>query len=162
MTGPHDNPDTPRDPFAPVEGSPAAASELLRTALSGPRRPVDGLIERLGRDDGAEWFDRTLRRLTASPDEPAALFVRGDAGLDSLIAFKEKAKGAVADGPTIEATIEASALYFIAVAAALRHHRRLITTRDRDELAEALIDLAAALAPPWRDLAIEASATPVS
>ncbi len=134
------------------------ASRLLALGLSGPKRPVDGLIDRLCRPDAPQWLDE---KLTSGPagafGDPVVYMVEGEATLDQLIAVKQTSKSLLGAGKEEEPKLTALASYFFAIAAALVHHRTVICSRSRHEVDAALLDLAAVAAEPWATLLSDAA-----
>jgi hypothetical protein len=125
------------------------ASTLLRLGLTGPRRPVDDLIDRLQRPDGAAWLERALARIPACG---SAAMLLGHASVKDLTAAKEHCKLLLRDSSDPELRLAAIAGYFLSIAAGLRHHGVRIGGQGRAELSEILLDLAAAAPPAWRDM----------
>jgi len=144
---------------APLDS--ATVSRLLGMGMSEPRRPVDDLIERLGRRDGARWFRALLAAgpLGSGGADPERLLVEGKASLEIMRSLKESAKALFRerrDDP--EARLGSIAAYFLCVAAALVHHGTLICGRDRREVEEVLIDLGVAVPGGWGALLARAAA----
>jgi len=134
----------------PLRIDSAEAAELLALGLTGPYRPVDLLIDRLRARDGAAWFERTLSEppIGEIGDAKRAL-LEGEASLEDLNSLKERAKSAMVEAEDLDATRRAVAAYLLAATAALAHHGRSISSRRREELYEALIDLASAAPERW-------------
>ncbi len=131
------------------------ASQLLRMGISGPRRPVDDVIDRLGEPDGAEWFNALMATATGRSGGVRAFEDR--LSVEELVAVKERAKTSVVEAVTKDEAAAATAAYFVAVAMALVHHGAMISSQPRDELTAVLADLAAAAAAPWAELLMEAA-----
>ena len=133
------------------------ASRLLALGNAGPRRPVDDVIDRLAHPDGAAWFAKAvfavsgLSRSALTPSEAAR------PALDELIVLKEKAKAALADAATRDEASAATALYFVAVAAARALHDAGISSQPPHELAGVMADLAGAAPDPWAEILMEAA-----
>ncbi len=137
------------------------ASRLLELGLSGPKRPIDGLIDRLCQPDASLWLEKNLSSGPAGAfGDPVLYLVEGKATLDQLIAIKQTSKSLLGAGPEDEANLAALTSYFFAVAAALVHHQTVICSRSRDEVNAALLDLAAVAAEPWATLLSHASDNP--
>lgn len=134
------------------------ASHLLELGLSGPKRPIDRLIDRLSQPDAFLWLEKNLLSGPAGAfGDPLVYLVEGKATLDQLIAIKQTSKSLLGASPGDEANLTALAGYFFAVAAALVHHQTVICSRPRDEMTTALLDLAAVAAEPWATLLSDAS-----
>lgn len=134
------------------------ASRLLELGLSGPKRPIDGLIDRLCRPDASLWLEENLSSGPAGAfGDPVLYLVEGKATLDQLIAIKQTSKSLLGAGRKDEANLAALTSYFFAVGAALLHHQTVICSRSRDEVTEALLDLAAVAAEPWATFLSDAS-----
>lgn len=128
-------------------------TRLLQLGLAGPRRPVDALVDRLSMPDGASWFTQSLQRhpLKNIGDAEATL-VHGRADLVALERLKEASKRLLHDAINENDRLTGLAGYFLAVAAALRHHNRIICSRSAEELHSVMLDLAAVAPAPWSDL----------
>ncbi len=139
------------------------ASRLFQIGLCGPRRPVDALIDRLSQLDGHHWLDSALSTGTASMfEDPENALIRGSATLDQLKRMKEEGKSVIKRSRDRETRLNALASYFLAIAAAMVHHRNLICSRRRDELNPVLLDLASVAPGKWSDLLSQAALTPDS
>ena len=136
------------------------ASRLLELGLSGPKRPIDRLIDRLCQPDASLWLEKNLSSGPAGAfGDPVLYLVEGKATLDQLIAVKQTSKSLLGAGREDEATLAALTSYFFAVAAALVHHQTVICSRSREEANATLLDLAAVAAEPWATLLSDASDT---
>lgn len=129
------------------------ATRLLSVGVRGPRRPVDELVECLGRDAGHEWFERVIevsmrQAVARSADDLRDGLITTEELRLAKAAAKRGIRGAV--GP--EEAAGATALYFCAIASALAHHGERITSRPDDDLMPALTDLAEAVPERWRDM----------
>lgn len=133
-------------------------TRLFQLGLSGPRRPVDALIDRLGAPDAAAWLERTMDRAPRVGELEPAGAVLGGADADTLSRVKNTGKKLLADAGSEDQRLTGLALYFFAVASALAHHDTVICSRTRDELHAVLLDLAAACPEPWSDLCTKAAA----
>jgi len=137
--------DHPRSTEA-YELSDDDATRYLHVALDRPHRPIDDLIERLNRPDGESWMAEVVGTV-----EPSART------LDELTATKNEAKRALASAAG-ELRLAAILRYFIAVGTALADHDALITGRTRQEVDDALSDLASATPRGWTELLLRATA----
>ena len=135
-----------------------SALRLLRLGLSQPNRPIDALIERLLAPSGHDWFKKVLQTPTFKTcvGDPTAALVTGRVMLVQLTALKEAAKSLGADRDR-ENWLIARVAYDLSIAAALAHHRRIITGQKRSELLPVLTDLAEALPEPWAGMVIRAT-----
>lgn len=142
--------------FAQLDSS--QATRLLKLGISGPKRRVDPLIDRLRSSAGKSWFAGILKRPPFA-DLPDAVgqFVQGRASLDQIVAFKDAAKHAVTAAQGADAELAGIAAYYIAIAAAMAHHNSLISSVNRTELDAVLLDLAEVLPSPWSELASRAA-----
>lgn len=130
------------------------ARNLLRMGLVQPFRPVDALIDKLLSPDGHDWFRRALSGPPFTCDRARAGgqgLISGRVMLTQLVALKEASKAQARDVDP-GARLAARAGYDLAIAAALAHYGRMITSQRRAELSMALTDLAEALAEPWAGL----------
>ena len=135
-----------------------SVQQLLRVGLSEPRRPIDSLTERLDQSDGAAWLESALTRgPIGGVGDATALIIEGGATVEDLMAIKERSKlGYASAGNEDERRIVLLA-YFLAVAAALLHHDRLITSQPRESVNEMLIDLGGSLPATWAAFAERAA-----
>jgi hypothetical protein len=129
------------------------ATVFLRLGLEGPRRPVDDLIDRLRRSSGGSWLNDALQAGPLKGQGSASeLLIDGKATIAQLIAIKDRSKALVKEAVAGELRLAGIAGYFLSIAAGLQHHGKLITTRDHDQLAEILLDLAEAAPEPFKGL----------
>lgn len=142
---------------------PPAVTQLLRVGLSAPRRPLDALVERLERPDGASWFTSALARSpVGASEDPATTVLDGGASAPELTAAKERAKTAYGVAADEDGRLVALLGYFLAIAAALVHHGAHITSQPRDGLNEQLADLSTALPAPWGAFVERAALAPTT
>jgi hypothetical protein len=134
------------------------ASTLLKLGLAGPRRPVDDLIDRLTKPDAADWL---FAALEAGPvrgmGSPSSLLAHGKATLAQLESIKERSKAALKAGIDSDMRLAGIAGYFLALAAGLFHHHKLIGGRERTELNAVMLDLASVAPEPFSRLLSEAA-----
>lgn len=130
-------------------GDAETASRMLRMGIAGPPRPIDPLIDRLSRDDGAAWLDAALA--TESMSALALAVSEPDPGvpLDDLIAIKNAGKEIAAKASSREASLQSMVGYFFSIAGALATHGENISSRTYEDLRPILIDLAAVAPPAW-------------
>jgi len=127
------------------------ARRLLQMGLVQPFRPVDALIDRVLAPGGPEWFRRILAGPPFTCDPGLAggqSLLSGRVMLTQLVNLKEASKSQARDSDQ-NSRLAARAGYDLALAAALVHYGRMITTQRRSELALSLTDLAEALPEPW-------------
>ncbi len=153
------NNSTPNPSGSGAELEAGTITRLFRLGLSGPRRPVDALIDRLGAPDAEAWLERALERAPRVGElEPVGAMLRG-ADADTLSRIKNTGKKLLAEAGTEEHRLTGLALYFFAVASALAHHDTVICSRTRDELHPVLLDLAAVCPAPWAELCANGAAS---
>mgnify|MGYP001252750101 CR=1 FL=1 len=129
------------------------ASTLLRMGLHGPRNAADDLVDELEQCDGARWLESQFRRAPfAELPRVSAALLNGEAGVDAMKALKERAKEIVKKPASREAYLAGLAAYYLAIAAALVHHRTRITRQSAHELEHVLQELAAVTPLPWSEL----------
>jgi hypothetical protein len=123
---------------------------------------VDELLARLETRDGGRWLAKALsdaaRAAGIAVTEDASvegLLCAGAASPAELAAIKDQGKRLLKAG-TENDRCAGLAAYFFSIASALRHHGKLIGARSadtagqpREELHQALLDLASATDPPW-------------
>ncbi|MEQ8850759.1 MAG: hypothetical protein RIB32_03140 [Phycisphaerales bacterium] len=138
---------------APDTLSAIEASRLLPIGLSQPAGPVAEVIDRLRGADGDAWLRLTLERgpVRDAGVEPRRL-LDPDVTVADLERVKDASKRVMGRAETKNDVLSATLAYFLAIAAALTHHGRLITSQRRDLVDDALIDLADAAPEPWSDL----------
>lgn len=137
------------------------ASRLLELGLTGPRRPVDALIDRLAALDGGRWLESTLDTVfVASLREAPQSLIDGDVTVEQLRDIKNKSKSLMKKGNDRDTRLGALVGYFFSIASALAHHHALICSRSREELDPILLDLAAVAPPSWSGLLGRAALAP--
>jgi len=150
----------PRPPPPPPLDPTAAANSLrflLRSPSLGsarePDTPLLHLRQRLEQQDGAAWLRGCLAKPPFAPlaDAERAL-VAGPLPLAELEALKGRAKRSFGPEQPRELRLASIAAYFLAIAAALKHHRACITGQPLDEVRALLLDLATAIDEPWSSL----------
>jgi|JI6StandDraft_1071083.scaffolds.fasta_scaffold244463_2 hypothetical protein len=137
------------------------ASAMLRLGLPGPRNAADDLVNHLESADGAAW----MRGLFES--EPFSLLKVTSAQilgarmtLESISMLKDRGKEMVKRPQTRSAYLAGLAAYYLAIAAALRDHKTVITRTPRPELNQILIELASVTQEQWKELFMQAAAVP--
>lgn len=142
--------------FAQLDSS--QATRLLKLGISGPKRRVDPLIDRLRSSAGKAWFAGIFKKAPfATLADPVDRLAEGRATLDEIVAFKDAAKHAVTKATGSDTELAGVAAYYMAIAAALAHHGSLISSVNRPELDAVLLDLAEVLPSPWSELASRAA-----
>lgn len=140
---------TPEPPVTPRQ-----ARDLLRVAAPATPRPVDRLIDRLKRTDGAEWFGGVMERFTRRvAGRSAEALLEGRLSPETLTRGKEQAKTLLAEATSLEDEIAATACYFMTCAAARAHHGIRIHRDESGAVEAALVDLADALPAGWAEMA---------
>jgi len=144
------------DPGANKRSAPITdqcASELLALGLMGDRRPIDGVIDRLCEPDGFEWLNRLSPLAQSGPKGPdAEALLRGRCELDELRRLIDAAKSSMAEARTCDEALEATVTYFFTLAAGMAHCNDVLSSRSRQELDLALLDLADSCPPRWANL----------
>ena len=144
----------PSTPPLPLD----TATELLRLGLSGPRRPVDDLVDRLSEPDGAEWLIRALEdKALGGRGSAVEQLAEGRATIDQLAEVKDRSQRLLRTGPDQDTLLAGIAGYFFALAAALLHHGRALSSRSRDELDPVLLDLATVAPSPFSEMLSDAT-----
>lgn len=132
----------------------------LLASLTQESTHADRLAERLERAEGPAWLRRALAGAPfdalQNPEHELA-HAPTAAGLEALNALKEAGKRHFESAPTDDGRLVGTLAYFLAVAAARVHHDATISSQPPLEMAPALERIAAALPPPWVDLAAEAA-----
>jgi hypothetical protein len=136
-------------------------SRLLSLGLSGKREPIDELVDRLRQPDGAPWLRAALARGPLSELGPLEeLLAAGSAKLSQMEELKKRSNALLENPAERDAFLSGMACYFFSIAAALVHHRRLITSQTREKLDPVLKKLARAVPEPWAELLKMVSAPP--
>jgi len=125
--------------------------------LVGKHRPLDDLVDRIGQPDGRAWLQTALRRHEKSLPTSMQSLLDGAAPLAQMQRAKELSKSMIAGAENRELSLAALSVYCLAVAAALVHHGRLISSQSRDEWDILFVDLADVMPVPWRDLLMQAA-----
>ena len=162
--------DDPR-PGSPSQPSAQTASVLLRLGISGAQRPVDELLARLDMRDGCKWLESALTDAARAVDIPVPpgssienLLCAKAATPKQLEAMKDHGKRQLKNALTSNDRCAGLAAYFFSIASALKHHGTLIGAKradgkhgPREELHQALLDLASATDRPWTSMLGEAA-----
>jgi hypothetical protein len=112
--------------------------------------PASELQRRLTQPDGSPWLAATLRKPPFSLlDDARAALVDGRASLAEITQWRLQCKQIVGQAAAREVFLAGVAGYFFALAAALLHHRRYLSSQPLAELREILIDLATVVDEPW-------------
>ena len=133
---------------------------LLGMALPETVTPVERLVDRLLSVQGPQWFERGLAEMLI----PRAQLTRralldGSADLPGLKALKDAAKSHRRDSRGVEEMeLLGVAGYFVALAAALDAHARLLTARPPGDVTRAFGQLLEALPSDWAGLFERATA----
>lgn len=135
------------------EITPDRATRMLRLGMTGPRRGVDDVIDRLRTPDGWKWWESCMSELgEGSAKDAAARLVEGKADLKALTTAKELHKTRMSSGNPVPQRLASMAAYYACIAAAQCHYKKPITNQNPALLGEALADLAASTPDPWSDL----------
>lgn len=155
-------PDSNQPPVPDAEQfNRAMVSGLLRIAVDEKQRPVDHLIERLGRSDAQSWFDDAVHMESPSDEDALqALLIAGTADLERLTSMKDAAKKAFSTATDSDQRNTGLLHYLLVIAAGLEHHGQLLSSQPRGELSAVLLELALSLPAPWNDFVAEAAMTP--
>jgi hypothetical protein len=133
--------------------SEVGVSRLLQVGLDAPRRPVNDLVDRLLEPDGDQWLSRILHTgPVATHGLPKELLCEGRATFEQLMAIKGQSKQMLQGPGGRESRASALMGYMLAVAAALVHHGRMISSRPRSELDAVLLELADVTPGEWAGL----------
>ena len=149
---------TPRGPDS------ARAARLLQLGIRGPTRPVDRLMGRLGAPDGHEWFEYALDELTRTvqPGLRDLLLNTGTGGaLENTAAplrdIKDRCKKLTSKGKPGDEPLVPMLGYFLALGAALAHHRTMMSSVPRPDIDSVLLDIACMVPDPWADMLCRAT-----
>lgn len=149
---------TPIPAFGPQELDPSATARSLRFLLQSTARsnaaaaqmPMAHLKQRLEQPDGSAWLQASFARPPFPPIEDAGrALLDGSLPLERLRSLKDRAKAGFASQLALDIRIASVAAYFLAIAAALHHHRTCITSQPLADLRTLLIDFASAAEEPW-------------
>lgn len=135
-----------------------AVSRLLPLGLSQPAGPVVDLIERLTEPDGQDWLMHTLEHgAMRDAGSSAKACADGSATVEQLKQIKEHAKRSMGRAETRQEMLSATLAYFLIIGSAMVHHNELLTSQARDQVDQALVDLADVLPAPWAELLHQAA-----
>jgi len=151
----------PPRPTPPAPLDPSAAAKSLRFLLRSPslgaarepETPVLHLKQRLEQEDGGAWLRACLAKEPFAPlvDAERAL-TAGTLALAELEALKRRAKRGFGPEQPRELRLASIAAYFLAIAAALAHHRARLSSQPLADVRAILLDLATAIDEPWSSL----------
>ncbi len=144
------SPDTPAA-AAQAALSPMIVGRLLRMGMRAPARPSDKLIDRLAAADAHDWLAQSLAsdRIAGAASHSIA---SGGWSISDLDALKNRCKALTLSEADAAARLGALAGYYLAIAAAIVHHQRLISSQPKAELASLFADLGSAAPEPWATL----------
>ena len=129
------------------------AGRLLALGLGGGTHPLEMLVERLEANDGSEWLaTRLAGGACAGLGRPRPLFTGPDTNLDTLRRIKDRSKELATHAKDPDERLGGIAAYFLAIAAAARHHDTMISSQNEAELASQLLDLATVMPSPYTEL----------
>ncbi|MEM7260923.1 MAG: hypothetical protein AAF488_02970 [Planctomycetota bacterium] len=130
-------------------------TRFLKMSLDGPKKPIDSLLERLrDSDEPALFVDLIEHASGADAKTLEAELATGGASVDRAMELKNRSVELFRQHKDLRTHLSATAIYFTAIAAALRHHGRKITSQSQADLEAALLDLAATVPAPWDELFI--------
>lgn len=142
---------SPETPSSQAALSPMIVGRLLRMGMRSPSRPSDKLIDRLAAADAHDWLAQALasdRIAGAKADTIAS----GAWSIVDLDALKNRSKALTLSESDPNSRLAALAGYYLAIAAAIVHHQRLISSQPKAELASLFADLGATAPEPWATL----------
>jgi hypothetical protein len=128
---------------------------LLQTGLAGASRPIDDLIDRLCRPDGATWLSDAIASGTS--ESHVSMLIHGPVDSSTILRIKGASKSGMARATTQKEMLRALAGYCVSVASGLVHLKQLASSQRGSEWADALGDLAAAVDTPWREFFTKAA-----
>ncbi len=147
----HDDPNSP-------DLTTAQTAHFLSLGKTSGQRRVDELIARLNRLDGAAWVARHLPScLDTTSEPPQTLFLIPNVDMATLDEMKSRSKTLFSEALHPDDRCAGMAGYFMAIAAALRWHGRMITDRSIEGLRDDLLDLAVVAPPPYDELFSQAA-----
>jgi hypothetical protein len=123
---------------------------LLRIAASDLPRPMEDLQERLRAPGSAEWLENELERVLLPEGVLPASLRSGGVDLAALRRAKTRAVRLATNSLNGRDRMAALVAHDFVVAAALLHHRTLISERPREHWDDRLIELAVSTPEPWR------------
>ena len=125
------------------------ARQLLALCEAKSGAPANRLMKRLSDSGGQDWAKRALTSFSTDGDtDGLAILLSGNGGIPSAESLKRFGKQGIKEAMSESSEAQAVLCYLTAVAAALVHHGKLISSRKPSILAELFIDLAEALEPP--------------
>lgn len=129
------------------------ANLLLGVGLGGDPRPIDELIAYLTSGIASKWLEFALDHGPMKGIGSAReLLLEGRASAEQMRSVKEQSKRLLKKAAASQERLAAMAGYFIAIAAAVVHHRTIPSDRPYADIRDVLIDLATALPDPWSEM----------
>ena len=127
-----------------------AAAVLESALLSSKATPIDELLTRLTRRDGAAWIEEQLAPGKADPRWPGGDCVRAtERSVSKLNELKNLGKKLGREGGSSALRSTGLLIYLIVTAAALIQHGGLPSELDAATRSRSLRDLAAVTEDPW-------------
>jgi|GEM_PF-1689260 len=129
------------------------ASRLLKLGLTSHENPVEQLVKRLRESDGPDWLVIALQKLPeVGGAEGEHWLLDPPVSLAVIKEFKQQCIDLAGETDSEETWLIAMVGYCLAIAAALAHHKELITTRKHDEVERAIRDLERVAHHPWHGM----------
>jgi hypothetical protein len=129
----------------------AKATRLMAQGLSEAGASSHSVANRVAAAGGAAWLGRIYTEAMGGwPPGPAI-------PLPDLLALKDRCKRKAEESADAEACLAAHAVYLYCIAAAIVSHGCLISARSREQVDDALVDLASVAPEPWRRLFMDAA-----
>lgn len=137
-------------------------TRMLQLGFGRRVRPIDDVVQRLIGSDGADWFDTVMSQPPLSgPGVPMLRAAAPDVSIDELEGIRSRCKDAISAANSDRSTKDAGVMgYFLSVAAGLAVHNRVLASRDREEIDEALAAISDHLPDPWSAVVAAAINTP--
>lgn len=139
----------------------ATTTAVLRMAVVRHQAAIDRLLDLLASEspDGADLFTRLLESPPLPDDLPSPRSVADDTpALPELERLKRHAKVMTANATGELDRMRGTALYTLAVAGALAHHARRISSAAPTELRQILLEFAELTSAPWSAIFARAAA----
>jgi hypothetical protein len=126
-------------------------TRMLQVGFGHRVRPIDDVVQRLLAADGEAWFAAAMAKPPLlGPGVPMSRAAQSDVTIEELEGIKSRCKDAISVAASDRSTKDAGVMgYFLVVASGLAFHDRVLASRDRAEIDEALAAISDHLPKPW-------------
>lgn len=122
---------------------------LLQVGLRGASRPIDDMLDRVNEPGGGAWYDAAVRDRLGT--ETVQALRDGNCDKAIILDTKAHAKQGSMNAASQDESLQALAVYCLAVAAGLVHLDQLFSSQRPMQWADVLSELAGSADPDWRE-----------